>query len=245
MNSKDFALSVRLSRRSFLSGLSVVATSSLAACTQTPKNVFVSPVGSAQAGNPPVSEPIVQQNPGPGYDYEAIYASMEDGGYHLPAIPYRSVKPRFLRCLVDDPTGEPAGTLVVNTNERLLFLVLKNGKALQYGVGLGRSGFSWKGRAVVQWKRKWPTWTPPRSMINRNPELEKWAKGMPPGLHNPMGSRALYIFEKGEDTLYRIHGSPDWQSIGKAASSGCVRMFNQDVIDLYEHVPSKTPLLVI
>lgn len=92
MNSKDFALSVRLSRRSFLSGLSVVATSSLAACTQTPKNVLVSPAGNLQAGNPPVShvEPIVQQSPGPGpgYDYEAIYASREEGGYHLPAIPY-------------------------------------------------------------------------------------------------------------------------------------------------------------
>jgi lipoprotein-anchoring transpeptidase ErfK/SrfK len=116
---------------------------------------------------------------------------------------------------------------------------------MRYGVGLGRQGYSWKGRAIVQWKRKWPTWTPPAAMIRRDPKLEKWREGMQPGVSNPLGSRALYIFKDGNDTLYRIHGSPDWKSIGKSASSGCVRMFNQDVMDLYDRVPGKATLVVL
>ncbi|MDA4633251.1 L,D-transpeptidase, partial [Escherichia coli] len=152
---------------------------------------------------------------------------------------FAKVNEKFLRQVVDDPTGEKPGTIVVNTVDKFLYLVLKNGKAMRYGVGLGRQGYSWKGRAIVQWKRKWPTWTPPSTMIARDPKLEKWRQGMPPGVNNPLGSRALYIFQGGVDTLYRIHGSPDWNSIGKSASSGCVRMFNQDVMDLYERVPGK------
>ena len=98
------------------------------------------------------------------------------------------------------------------------------------------------GRAtpVIQWKQKWPKWTPPDEMIARQPELEKYSAangGMPPGLDNPLGARALYIFQNGEDTLYRLHGSPEWNSIGKSVSSGCVRLMNQDIIDLYDRVP--------
>ena len=113
-----------------------------------------------------------------------------------------------------------------------------------YGVSLGAQGRAWKGRAVIQWKRKWPTWTPTPSMIGRNPKLSEWKEGMPPGLSNPLGARALYIFQDGQDTLYRIHGSPEWRSIGKNASSGCVRMFNQDIIDLYDRVRGKAILVV-
>lgn len=177
--------------------------------------------------------------------YASMYAAVEDDGRSLPAIPFTKVDERFLRQIVDDPTGEQPGTIVVNTTDKHLYWVLKDGKAMRYGVGLGRQGYSWKGRAIVQWKRKWPTWTPPSAMIARDPKLERWRQGMPAGISNPLGSRALYIFKDGNDTLYRIHGSPDWKSIGKSASSGCVRMFNQDVMDLYDRVPSKTPLLVI
>ncbi|TPM29305.1 L,D-transpeptidase [Mesorhizobium sp. B2-3-4] len=186
-------------------------------------------------------EPMAPASP----DYASMYAAVEDGGHALPAIPFAKVDGRFLRQIVNDPTGEKPGTLVVNTTEKYLYLVLEDGKAMRYGVGLGRQGYSWKGRAIVQWKRKWPTWTPPSAMIRRDPKLEKWRQGMQPGVTNPLGSRALYIFKDGVDTLYRIHGSPDWKSIGKSASSGCVRMFNQDVMDLYDRVPGKTPLLVI
>ncbi|TJV12984.1 MAG: L,D-transpeptidase, partial [Mesorhizobium sp.] len=113
--------------------------------------------------------------------------------------------------------------------------------------GLGRAGFEWSGDAVVQWKQKWPKWTPPAEMIARQPEYAKYSAengGMPGGLTNPLGARALYLFEGNEDTLYRLHGSPEWFSIGKSVSSGCVRLINQDIIDLYDRVPNKTPVIV-
>ncbi len=119
---------------------------------------------------------------------------------------------------------------------------------MRYGVGLGRAGFEWSGRGKIQWKQRWPKWTPPSEMIARQPELEKYSAengGMPPGLANPLGARALYIFEDGQDTLYRVHGSPEASSIGRAVSSGCVRLLNQDIIDLYDRVPSGSPIVVV
>jgi len=227
--------------------MSVLAASALAGCVQVPKELDG---GGGKGGiaqdpaSPAQPEPLVEAAP-PADEAMARYAALTDGDYRLPAIRHAEVDPNYLRQLVDDPTGEAPGTLVVNTKEKHLYLVLKDGKAMRYGVGLGRQGYSWKGRAVVQWKRKWPTWTPPAAMIKRKPELEKWRTGMPPGLQNPLGARALYIYKDGVDTLYRIHGTPEWRTVGKSASSGCVRMFNQDVIDLYDRVPSKTTLVVI
>jgi len=234
-------MTLHLTRRRVLAGLSILASSAAAGCSQT---VQPSPYANSfppAPSAPPPPEPSVADAP----DYASIYAAVEDEGYQLPAIRFDKVDPKFLRQMVDDPTGEPVGSIIVNTAEKFLYLVLPAGKAMRYGVGLGRQGYAWKGRAIVQWKRKWPTWTPPPAMISRDPTLEKWRNGMPPGLHNPLGSRALYIFKDGQDTLYRIHGSPEWKSIGKSVSSGCVRMFNQDVIDLYGRVPGKAPLLVI
>ncbi|UVK57034.1 L,D-transpeptidase [Mesorhizobium sp. AR02] len=212
-------------------------------------------IGVAASLNPPLLEPVPERAPiedaasetitPASPDYASMYSAVEDGGHALPAIPFSKVDGRFLRQIVDDPTGEKPGTIVVNTTDKHLYWVLEDGKAMRYGVGLGRQGYSWKGRAIVQWKRKWPTWTPPSAMIRRDPKLEKWRQGMQPSISNPLGSRALYIFKDGVDTLYRIHGSPDWKSIGKSASSGCVRMFNQDVMDLYDRAPGKTQLLVI
>src|SRR5690606_30796719 len=103
------------------------------------------------------------------------------------------------------------------------------------------------GRGVIQYKRAWPKWTPPDEMIARQPELEQYSwrnGGMPPGLDNPLGARALYIFKDGKDTIYRIHGSPEWWTMGKSVSSGCVRMLNQDIVDLYNRVPPKAPIVV-
>ncbi|BCP55298.1 L,D-transpeptidase [Kaistia sp. 32K] len=227
--------------------MSVVGASALAACAQVPKEGPESLALAPKLEPEPKPQPEVVKAVAPVADSEnaSRYAALKDGDYKLPAIPYSTVDPKYLRQIVDDPTGEAPGTLVVNTKEKHLYLVLKDGKAMRYGVGLGRQGYSWKGRAVVQWKRKWPTWTPPAAMIGRKPELEKWRTGMPPGLQNPLGSRALYIYKDGVDTLYRIHGTPEWKTVGKSASSGCVRMFNQDVIDLYDRVPSKTTLVVI
>ncbi|MEL6745329.1 MAG: L,D-transpeptidase, partial [Pseudomonadota bacterium] len=167
---------------------------------------------------------------------EALYAAMPNERFPLPAVDLNLLDSRFYRRRVDNPTGERPGTIVVDTDSFYLYLVEKDGTAMRYGVGLGRAGFEWSGRARVAYKKKWPTWTPPDTMIRRRPELEKYSVrngGMKPGLDNPLGARALYIFQGRRDTLYRLHGSPEIRSIGKAVSSGCVRLINQDVIDLF------------
>ncbi len=173
------------------------------------------------------------------------YAAIEDGEFTIPAIPGNRIDRQFWRQVVDDPFGELPGTLVVDTPNRFLYLTLQDKQALRVGIGVGKQGFTWSGRATIQMKRRWPTWTPPREMIERVPELEKWAKGQPPGLDNPLGARALYIYQGGRDTLYRVHGSPEWWSIGTAASSGCIRLTNHDIVDLFERVPNGSPILVI
>lgn len=174
-----------------------------------------------------------------------MYASVTDGAFVLPAVPYQKIDPKWRRQIVVDPTGEAPGTIVVHLQERFLYYVQPGGDALRYGVGIGRDGFLWSGRANIQYGKKWPTWTPPAEMIARKPELEKWRGGQPGGLENPLGARALYIYKDNEDTGFRVHGSPEWWSIGQAMSSGCVRMINQDVIDLYDRVHGKTPIVVV
>jgi lipoprotein-anchoring transpeptidase ErfK/SrfK len=175
---------------------------------------------------------------------DVMYAAFTDEGFPLPAIPYQEVDPKYRRQIVVDPTGEAPGTIVVHLQDRFLYLVQPGGDAIRYGVGIGRDGFRWSGRANIQYGKKWPVWTPPREMIARKPELEKWRTGQPGGLDNPLGARALYIYKDGQDTGYRIHGSPEWWTIGQAMSSGCVRMINQDVIDLYNRISGKAPVVV-
>ena len=164
--------------------------------------------------------------------------------FTLPEVPFKKIEPKWRRQVVVDPTGEAPGTIVVKLQERFLYYVQPGGDALRYGVGIGKDGFLWSGRANIQYGKKWPTWTPPKEMIARKPELEKWRGGQPGGLDNPLGARALYIFKDGQDTGFRVHGSPEWWTIGQAMSSGCVRMINQDVIDLYNRVNGKTPIVV-
>ncbi len=180
--------------------------------------------------------------------YAEMYGPKFDDGFNIPAVPYEQIDARYYRQEVDNTFGERPGTIIVDTGERFLYLILSNGSAMRYGVGIGREGFAWSGRGVIQWKQKWPRWKPPNEMVARQPHLEKYSianGGMPPGIDNPLGARAMYIFQNGEDTLYRLHGSPEWQSIGKAVSSGCVRLINQDVIDLYDRVRNGAPILVI
>ena len=177
-----------------------------------------------------------------------IYAATIDKGYPIAAIPPGAIAPRFRRQEVTDPFGERPGTLVVDPGERFLYLVGTGGRALRYGVGVGREGFGWSGEAVVQYKRSWPRWKVPAEMIAREPELEKWSVengGMPGGLDNPLGARALYLFQNDIDTLYRLHGTNDPASIGKAVSSGCIRLINQDVIDLAARVPNRSRVVVL
>jgi len=153
---------------------------------------------------------------------------------------------QYRRQLVDDPTGAAPGTVVVDPASRYLYLVQEGGKALRYGVGVGKAGMEWSGEAKVAFKREWPRWTPTSDMIARDPgRYGRWANGMDGGVSNPLGARALYLFEGGKDTLYRIHGTNEPASIGKAMSSGCIRMMNDDVIDLYNRVSSGTTVVVL
>jgi lipoprotein-anchoring transpeptidase ErfK/SrfK len=181
-------------------------------------------------------------------DYKGMYGAVSDGGFKLPAIPYNSVPEQFRRQIVDNYTGYPEGTIVVDTGARHLYVIYGDGKAVRYGVGVGREGFEWSGDAVMQWKREWPRWTPPEEMIVRRPELTKYSAengGMDPGLENPLGARAMYLFSGGVDTGFRFHGSPEWKSIGTNASSGCIRLINQDVIDLYARVRGGMKVVVL
>ena len=146
------------------------------------------------------------------------------------------------RRLVDDPTGQPPGTLTVNTGLRKLYLSLKGGRAIEYGIGVGRQGFAWKGVAQVGRKAYWPGWTPPPEMLLRRPDLPRHMEG---GIENPLGARALYLFKGSKDTLFRIHGTNEADTIGQAVSSGCIRMLNSDVIDLFSRVAKGTRVVVL
>ena len=150
--------------------------------------------------------------------------------------PTHRLNPIYLPQVVSYDTHHPAGTIIVDPHNRFLYLVEENGQARRYGVGVGRAGFGWSGTATIQRRAEWPRWTPPASMIERQPELEEWRHGMPGGIDNPLGARALYLYEGGRDTLYRIHGTNQPWTIGQAMSSGCIRMRNEDVTDLYERV---------
>lgn len=141
------------------------------------------------------------------------------------------------REVVDYPTRYAPGTIVINSAERRLYFVMPNGKAMRYGVGVGRPGFDWAGSQTITRKTEWPTWTPPAQMLKRRPDLPRF---MPGGPDNPMGARALYL----GSTLYRIHGSNEPETIGQAVSSGCIRMLNEDVIDLYERTRVGTRVVV-
>ena len=230
---------IGVTRRFLLSaGGLMAATAMLPACTTVRQGV-----GSSGLSLVPQVPPEPALAP-----YELMYAAVVDGGFAVPAVPIEQIDPQFLRQIVSDPTGQPPGTIVVDTVGHFLYLTRPNGQAIRYGVGLGRAGFEWSGNGVIQWKQKWPKWTPPAEMIARDPSLAKFGVdygGKPGGLDNPLGARALYIFQNGEDTLYRLHGTPEWSSIGKSVSSGCVRMMHQDVMDLYERVPNATPIVVI
>ena len=147
--------------------------------------------------------------------------------------------------IVEFVTPEQPGTMIINTDERALYYVNGDDSAIRYGVAVGRAGFDWSGIAKIGRKVEWPKWTPPSAMIRRKPELAKWRNGMPGGPENPLGSRALYLFTKSGDTGFRIHGTNEPESIGSAASSGCIRMLNEEVEELYDAVQIGTKVIVI
>ena len=155
-------------------------------------------------------------------------------------VPPAEEDPIFARYEVADPTGEAPGTIVVDTKARLLHLVLPGGRAMRYGVAVGSEAFGWTGIARVARKAEWPSWNPPPEMVKRWPHV----RPMEGGPANPLGARALYLFEGNHDTLYRIHGTNEPQEIGRAVSSGCIRMRNIDVVDLYNRVGVNAKVVV-
>lgn len=165
------------------------------------------------------------------------YAPIEDEGYNLPGIP-----PEFTQGINRRMSGmylgeQPGGTIDVDPYAKFLYLVRYDGTAVRYPVGVGRQGRSINGGATIQLKRKWPGWTPTANMLRTEPEVYgPFRSGVPGGLSSPLGARALYLYRGGRDTYYRIHGTNDLRSIGNSGSAGCIRMFNQDIIHLYEQV---------
>ncbi|HZY22711.1 MAG: L,D-transpeptidase [Microvirga sp.] len=155
-------------------------------------------------------------------------------------MPQADIDPIFARYEVNDPTGEKPGTIVVETKERQLYYVLPNKRAIRYGVAVGDEAFGWTGTATVQRKAEWPDWNPPADMKKRWPHVHPVSGGP----NNPLGARALYLFEGNRDTLYRIHGTNEPEKIGQAASSGCIRMRNIDVVELYSRVQPGTKVIV-
>ncbi|MCA1403328.1 L,D-transpeptidase [Ensifer sp. IC3342] len=183
---------------------------------------------------------------GPDPYFVAMYGPKPEEKFPLAATDISKVEPRFLRQQVAYPTSEPPGTIVVDTQNRFLYLVQDGGMALRYGIGVGKAGLEFQGEARVGRKAEWPRWTPTSDMVAREPErYGPLAGGMEPGIRNPLGPRALYLYQGNRDTLFRIHGTTEAWSIGKAVSSGCIRLFNPDIIDLYSRVPTDTRVVVL
>lgn len=201
-------------------------------------------VAEPAASKAPPVEPVVEK-PAPDPALVAMYASRADGERTLPAVDVTQFHRELLRSEVNYPTTEAPGTIVVDPKGPFLYLVEADGKATRYGIAVGREGFGWNGTGTIARSAKWPRWTPPPEMIARDPHVAKWKDGQPGGVTNPLGARALYIYFNGADSGFRIHGTNTPKSIGWAASSGCFRMLNQDVIDLYDRVQMGAKVIVL
>lgn len=213
-----------LSRRVVCGGI----CSLLAGCTNAPQSLF--------SGAPP------------GIDrYASVYGPIMDGSYAIPALDLDlAANSDLLRQDVPFSTPYRPGTIVVNVAQRRLYLVQRGGRALRYAVGVGREeALNFRGSAVIGQKATWPRWIPTADMIRRMPNYAAYAGGMPGGLENPLGARALYLYVGERDSYFRIHGTNEPATIGSAVSSGCIRLFNQDIIDLYNRVPLGAPVVVL
>ena len=213
-----------LSRRLFMIGLSATA---LAACSST--------------RTPVVQEPMIDPY------YQRMDGAILGEQFPIAAMDLRRVDPRWWRQEVPYMTSERPGTIVIDTPQHFLYLVLEGGRALRYGIGVGKDeSLVFRGTATIGRKAEWPRWTPTKSMIAREPErYGPYAGGMEGGPTNPLGPRALYLYKNGADTLFRLHGTTEPYTIGTNVSSGCIRLMNQDIIDLYARVPVGSRVVVI
>jgi lipoprotein-anchoring transpeptidase ErfK/SrfK len=234
-----------LDRRAVLMG---IAALSLAGCATSLQETVV------QNSPPP---PPLPEPPEPRAEasvdrpYAAMYGPVDDGAFRIPAVKLSDVNPAFLRTAVPYAASEPAGTIVIDPPRHYLYFVQPGGRAVRYGVGVGGEGFAWSGAANVHDKQEWPDWYPPKEMLARRPDLRKSMSelrgglGMPGGLNNPLGARAMYLWQGNKDTLFRIHGTNEPWTIGRSVSSGCIRMINQDAIDLYGRTPAGAKVVVL
>ncbi len=221
-----------LNRRTFVAAGGAAA---LAACTQpipdTPTRATTTPRVPAY---PPLPE---------------FYQAISDEPFPIEAIPEGTIAPNLWRQEVRNLwPGYQRGTIVIDPDSAMLHFIESEDHATRYGVSVGAAGFSWEGTARLQFCRKWPRWNVPEETIQRKPELEPYSVangGMNPGPENPMGARALYLFRNGEDTLYRVHGDASPRELGKAVSSGCIRMLNQDVIHLHKSAVHGASVIVL
>ena len=202
-------------------------------------------VARPNEANPAYRDPALARR------FGSLYGPGAGEAHALPAVRMADLDPAFIRATVSYRTGEAPGTIIIDPQNHYLYLVQDGGLAIRYGVGVGRQGFGWSGTAAVHNKQEWPDWYPPKEMLARQPELMahmselQGGLGMPGGTRNPLGARALYLWQGNKDTLYRIHGTSEPWTIGRSVSSGCIRMIDQDVIDLYERVPVGAKVIVL
>jgi lipoprotein-anchoring transpeptidase ErfK/SrfK len=218
---------LQTSRRFLRFGPALLAAALLAACVDPAAGPTASTQALPKAG-------------------ENVYVATMDAGIEIPALPVDKIPESHRRQVVAYETDQPAGTIIINPKTKLLYYVIGKNKAIRYGIAVGKAGFEWSGEAIVAEKKTWPRWIPPKEMIARRPELAEFDEvGQPGGPTNPLGARAIYLTSGGRDYGYRIHGTPEWQSIGRNASSGCIRMINQDVLDLYSRVQGGEKVIVL
>ena len=230
-------MSTRLSRRRFMSGgMAVLASASLARADD-PYVEFNDGTKASLGGDPIAAEEQY-------FDTDLLPPPESEVDFPVEPVNSRLIKKKYRRQMVDFDGSEDPGTLVVDPENRFLYHVLAYGQAKRYGIGVGRAGFAWAGNARIGMKRRWPRWVPPREMVDRDERARKWVNGQPGGPDNPLGARALYLYSNGADTLYRIHGTNEPKSIGLAMSSGCIRMLNEDVAELFDNVIVGTPVTV-
>ncbi|WP_036263859.1 L,D-transpeptidase [Methylocapsa aurea] len=249
----------RLNRRLVITGASAAAACGLAGCVSTTPNPSVQAFSAPVPQPPPQSEPLQPAAPQSGVaaaggaepQSSAMYGPATGEPFPVPAVKLSEVNAAFLRKNVAYDTKEPPGTIVVDPANHYLYHVEEGGRATRYGVGVGREGFVWSGVATINSKQEWPDWYPPKEMLDRRPELKKQMSqlrsgtGMAGGPDNPIGARGMYLWQGKVDTLFRIHGTNEPWTIGKSVSSGCIRMINQDVIDLYARTPVGTRVVVL
>jgi lipoprotein-anchoring transpeptidase ErfK/SrfK len=252
------------SRRRFLATAAAFLTSAGAAFAEAPEpgetrtNFKSRFQDGGEEAAPPVRAPQPPPEPAPQQSFPGLFGPQEEDYYDPDLLPPpeaeidypiepvdpKLIKKKFRRQTVAYEGPEPAGTVVVDPRQHFLYFVNGDGTAIRYGVGVGRAGFAWSGDAEIRMKRRWPRWVPPREMVDRDERARLWMNGMPGGPDNPLGARALYLFADGKDTLYRIHGTNEPHSIGQSVSSGCIRMLNEDVDDLFSRVEIGTAVVV-